>query len=515
MLLTRRCDGCGREFEATRRHARTCSPRCRKRAERARNDPAARRRKADRDRKRRERAAERADRNATLPAAPCWPSGLVEFAEALTVTQGDHEGEPLTLLPWERDYLEAVEAAGDGEIGLSVAAGAGKTTLVATIAAAAVAGPLAKRRAAAVVVAGSFAQACIAFDTARAFLQGTLAADPDRWRVLRSEQRALIQDRETGAELRAREANARTLHGLAPALVIGDEPAQWQPTQRDRIYSALRSRLGKIPGARLLAIGTRPEDPSHWFAGLLRRNGQTYAAPPDADPFDPAVWGLANPSLQHLPALLAVYQREAAEAAADPSLLPEFKALRLNMGTADTEVAVLVDVEAWQRCEVDILPERRGRAVWGVDLSGGDAMAAVAAYWPTSGRLEALAAFPELPDLRERGHRDGADYARMHADGDLLVMGRPHRPGGRLGGGGAGTLGAAIGHRGRPPPRAGATGRPGGGRLPTGRAGHDRHGVGARTPADPRLPARRGQRPRMGAAAPADTAGAGQCPHRL
>ena len=93
------------------------------------------------------------------------------------------------------------------------------------------------------------------------------------------------------------------------------------------IYSALRSRLGKIPGARLLAIGTRPDDPSHWFAGLLRRNGQTYAAPPppDADPFDPAVWGLATPSLQHLPALLAVYEREAAEAAADPSLLPEFK----------------------------------------------------------------------------------------------------------------------------------------------------------------------------------------------
>ena len=43
----------------------------------------------------------------------------------------------------------------------------------------------------------------------------------------------------------------------------------------------------------------------------------------------------------------------------------------------------------------------------------------------TCGRLEALAAFPELPDTgRTRGRVDGADYARMHADGDLLVMGR-------------------------------------------------------------------------------------------
>ena len=47
-----------------------------------------------------------------------------------------------------------------------------------------------------------------------------IEADPDRWRVLRSEQAALIEDRETGAVLRAREANARTLHGPAPSAVV-------------------------------------------------------------------------------------------------------------------------------------------------------------------------------------------------------------------------------------------------------------------------------------------------------
>ena len=169
-----------------------------------------RRRKADRERKRRGAADRKAEHRATLPAPPAPAGGLVEFAAALTVTQGDHEGELLTLLPWERDYLEAVEAAAGGELGLSVAAGAGKTTLVACIAAAAVAGPLARRRAAAVVVAGSFQQACLAFDTARAFLQ-----DGTRSRRIRTgggcsdrSQVALIQDRETGAELRAREASA-------------------------------------------------------------------------------------------------------------------------------------------------------------------------------------------------------------------------------------------------------------------------------------------------------------------
>ena len=51
-------------------------------------------------------------------------------------------------------------------------------------------------------------------------------------------------------------------------------------------------------------------------------------------------------------------------------------------------------------------------------------MAAVAAFWPTTGRLEAMAAFPALPDLAERGRTDGADYGRMHRDGDLLILGR-------------------------------------------------------------------------------------------
>ena len=427
-MVTITCDGCGREFEAVRRSRRTCSARCRKRAQRAAEralaDATLAQRRAWREAKRGQREAKRAAIAADRPPAPSRPSDLVEFAESLTVTQGDHAGERLTVLPWQRAFLADVEGAAGGELGLSVAAGAGKTTLMATVAAAGVAGPLVRPRADVILVAASFGQACIGFDHAAAFLQPEFEADPERWRVLRSEQVALIEDRATGARLRAREAAPNTLHGSAPALVIADEPAQMKPTQAPRLYSAIRSRLGKIPGSRLVAIGTRPDDAAHWFARLLVRRGSTYAADPDADPFDPETWEVANPSLPHFPELRTVYEREAAEAAADASLLPEFRALRLNQGMADHEIAVLVPVEAWEACEADLLPSPRGPMVLGVDLSGGDAMAAAAAYWPSSGRLEALAAFPELPDLAERSRTDGADYGRMHADGDLLVMGR-------------------------------------------------------------------------------------------
>ena len=53
--------------------------------------------------------------------------------------------------------------------------------------------------------------------------------------------------------------------------------------------------------------------------------------------------------------------------------------------------------------------------VWGVDLGTSAAMSAVSAYWPATGRSETLAAFPDKPDLLERGKKDGVGdlYQRM------------------------------------------------------------------------------------------------------
>ena len=212
-------------------------------------------------------------------------------------------------------------------------------------------------------IAGSFSQAGLVFDAALAFLRPLIDADPRRFRVLRSAQSALVEDRETGAKLQAREASARTLHGAIVSLIVCDEPAQWLGTQRDKIYAALRSRLGKVPGSRLLAIGTRPDDPGHWFARLLKRSGITYAADPEGDPYDPQQWEQANPSLPHFAELRRVYTRESEEAKADPSLAPAFRALAPeSQGTADYEIAVLVEAETWSRAEVRHTPggERAG-----------------------------------------------------------------------------------------------------------------------------------------------------------
>ena len=136
-----------------------------------------------------------------------------------------------------------------------------------------------------------------------------------------------------------------------------------------------------------------------------------------------STWRKANPSLDHLPSLRAELEREAWEARSDPALLAAFRALRLNGGTADTEVASLLDAGTWERIEGEA--DVGGRPVWGIDLGQSAAMSAVSAYWPESGRLEVVAAFPRLPSLEERGLRDGCGrlYLECARRGELFTAG--------------------------------------------------------------------------------------------
>ena len=196
-------------------------------------------------------------------------------------------------------------------------------------------------------------------------------------------------------------------------------------TSREAMLSALATARGKIPGSRFVALGTRPADVEHWFAKQLAGGAdysQCHAARPDDPPFWRRTWRKANPSLDHMPDLLETIRGEAADARRDPALLPSFKALRLNQGVSDIETATLLDAATWARIEAPDLPDAGGDYVLGMDLGDGAAMSAAAGYWP-SGRLEAVAAFPAVPDLRERGLRDGvgALYMDMAQRDELIV----------------------------------------------------------------------------------------------
>ena len=302
--------------------------------------------------------------------------------------------------------------------------GNGKTTLVAALAVAALAGPLVTARGETVIVASSFDQAKISYEHVLAFLANLIDDDRSRWRIQDSANRATIEDRKTGARVRVLGSDPRRAHGLAPILVVADEPSQWPENTSERMISALRTSLGKIDGGRLIALGTRPADATHWFQKMLA-GGADYSqvhAARDTDPvFHSRTWDRANPSLSYMPVLRRVIKGEAEKARKDPAVLPAFRALRLNQGTHDVQRAALLAAGTWE--SIEGIAEALGPCAWGCDLGTTAAMSAVAAYWPDTGRLEVLAAFPSEPSIAERGLRDGvgALYQGMERRGELIV----------------------------------------------------------------------------------------------
>ena len=135
-------------------------------------------------------------------------------------------------------------------------------------------------------------------------------------------------------------------------------------------------------------------------------------------------WKKANPSLAHFPWLLRSYRKRAASARINPDDLAAFRALRLNLGTADTAQSLLLEVDAWKRAErSDAMAD--GKYALGLDLGSTSAMSAAAAFWPETGRLECVAAFPSEQPLSERGLADGVGnrYVRMYERDELILSG--------------------------------------------------------------------------------------------
>ena len=350
---------------------------------------------------------------------------LIDYISSLTVTQGRYMGEKLALQPWQKRFLRGAFGQ-DGDAALTVGRGAGKTTLIAAVASAALDGPLMVPNSETVIVASSFEQARLAFRHLLAFMAPKIEAKPKDWRIQDSANRAIIENRLTGASVRCLGSDPKRLHGLAPRLIICDELAQWPENQIDPMLAALRTSRGKIENSKMLMIGTRAASPEHPFELALQTSGysQVHAARETDPPFQKKTWLRANPSLAFMPDLLKVYRQEAAAARIDPSALSSFKALRLNQGVSDHLQSILIEAELWRRLETDTL-EPAGDYVLGVDLGTSAALSAGAAYFE-NGSLHVLAVLPEEPSLDVKGKADGVGklYQNMAARGELHQIGK-------------------------------------------------------------------------------------------
>ena len=353
------------------------------------------------------------------------PDKILSFCQKLKITSGEHLDEPVTVLPWQERFIRGSFRPGIETAALSIARGNGKTTVVSWLAAAVLSGPLMHRNSKVVV-------ACASHDQGRGLHKAVVELLPDaddrkKWSIWRN-QRYRILNVESGAELTVLGMNPGTSHGLiGTVLILADEVAQWPKGKRGEMWNALETTLGKSPGCRLMAIGTRPADPDNPFTKLLdgqadyrlefrSRAGKTW--------YTPSAARVANPSIAHFPSLERTIRREASLAKGDPARLAAYRAYRLNQGVDEIELrnAVLTANEYSGLVVADGITS--GTYVLGIDLSGGHALTAACAVFD-DGYIDGFAMWQSSVDLKGRSERDDVDYRSMVRDGDLILSDGP------------------------------------------------------------------------------------------
>ena len=291
---------------------------------------------------------------------------------------------------FQKEWL-AKAFASDIDLGaLSAGRGSGKSTLAGWVAACAVApqGALHEGGGAVLVVAPTTSQGREVLLAARGFLEGE---DDLRWRD--SASNIGVRHLPTASECRVMAASSTSLLGFGAnaSTIIFDEIAAAAKGQS--VFDSLLTGLGKRPGQRLLALGTRsPSGPMDWWPKWLSATAGTRRAHIEVLEGDAANWRdpdeavAANPLAASEP-LRSVLGRERAEAESDPAALARYRAYRLNHASDPVAARVFSDAELTMVAARPV-PPREGAPILSTDCGGLKSWSSGCAIWPESGRIE-------------------------------------------------------------------------------------------------------------------------------
>lgn len=357
------------------------------------------------------------------------------YIEGLTCPRGYGAGLPFKVLPWQSRFLALVCDDRPRISLLSIPRGNGKSTFAGAIAAAIIGGPLAVENAESLVVAHTMDGAGQIFNVCKFALGMGGRKRAARFRYRQESNYQEIENIETGGVLKIAASNATSIMGSGFAFALCDELAFWK--RGAAAWNTLKTSMGKIPGAQIIGLGTRPlEDRTDFYNKALeaaREDGAAmiydYTGPA---PFTLAAVRQANPSFRYFPPLQDEIKAELKEARRDADAGAAFKAFRLNDGSAydaNKAEAGLINLEDWQSvCETPrpYLPAPSGPYVLGLDLGGAASWTAAAAYWPQTGLLLAKAFMPSTPSVSAAARRDSIPlelYRKLISDGDLMIEG--------------------------------------------------------------------------------------------
>ena len=168
-------------------------------------------------------------------------------------------------------------------------------------------------------------------------------------------------------------------------------------TERDReLVAGMRSAVSARNG-RFIALsiwGSSPFVPEI----VARRDDpgvavHLYQSSPKAKLDSEAEWHKSNPGIASGIKSLNYLRKAALRVLHTPADQSYFRAHEMNI-PAKPNIETIFSLDEWQKCKVEILPQKVGPCVCGFDLGGSRSMSALVAIWPTSGRDRSLGRVP-------------------------------------------------------------------------------------------------------------------------
>ena len=370
-------------------------------------------------------------------------AAALRFLPRLVVPEGRLAGKRVKLATYQKDFVRGAFGKGIEAGVLSIGRGNAKTALSAGLALGHLMGEIAPQPKREILFAArNRDQAKTAFGFLVGFITGLPEDEQEQFTIRRGSKLEVETDANGRGLARVIAADGKSILGGAPTLAVLDERAAWEREKGDALENAILSGLGKRDG-RALIISTSAPDDANTFSRWLDEPPpgtfvQEHRPDPGLPPDDLESLLVANPGavegIGPSPEWLTAQARRAI--ARGGSALSSFRNLNRNERVASDDRSVLLTVDEWLGCEVspDDLPPRDGPVVMGVDLGGSRSMSAAALYWPETGRLACIGAFPCNPGLSDRGQADGVShrYVEMHDRGELVTMGDTTVPVGRF-----------------------------------------------------------------------------------
>jgi phage terminase large subunit-like protein len=344
---------------------------------------------------------------------------LAFIAKYLRVPDGRLVGDPVELLPWQREVILAIYDADPPVRRVIITLGrkGGKTSLIAMLLLASIAGPVARPNAQIFSAAQSRDQASIVFGLAAKMVR--MSEDLSRVCHIRDTAKSIVGLR-TGVEYRALSADATTAHGTSPALVIHDELGRVRGP-RSELYDALETGAGAHERPLTILISTQAPTDADLLSTLIdaaKAGGDPttklflWAADPEDDPWDEATWHKANPGLAYGLPNLEELRRTAEQAKRLPALESSFRNLHLNLRCAAEDHFLSPAVWALNAGDPDPSAFEDNPVYGGLDLSARQDLTCLCLAARDSAGIVHLQPHFWAPahGLRERASRDRSPY---------------------------------------------------------------------------------------------------------